>query len=407
MRNRGIRWIKLDSLEEAKKAIEQIGADPGGIASMAGKPLGRALKVENVPLPVAHILKQEMLSVGGDAAVHRNVIVNKIEATDILLLGTTRQFKHLAQKLLAQPFGLKDFGQNLKAVLEALEPPKKRVLSCRGRDLILGERTLVMGILNVTPDSFSDGGRYNHLDRALEQAERLIREGADILDIGAESTRLNNKEVNAEEEWSRLESVLKALLPQVKVPISVDTYKAEVAEKALQLGVHIINDVWGLQKDPNMARVVGEYQAPVVVMHNQIGTNYQNLMSDVFTFLQRSIQLAEEQGLSGDQIIIDPGIGGAAFGKTLENDLEIMSRLDEFKALGHPILLGTSRKSMIGQTLDLPVDQRVEGTIATSVVGVAAGVDIIRVHDIEANRRAVQMADAIYRKQRGENFIGA
>lgn len=407
MRNRGIRWIKLDNLEEAKKALEQIGADPGGIASMAGKPLGRALKVENVPLPVAHILKQEMLSVGGDAAVHRNVIVNKIEATDILLLGTNRQFKHLAQKLLAQPFGLKDFGKNLKAVLEALEPPKERVLSCRGKDLILGERTLVMGILNVTPDSFSDGGRYDHLDRALEQAERLIREGADILDIGAESTRLNNREVNAEEEWSRLEPVLNVLLPQIKVPISVDTYKAEVAEKALQLGVHIINDVWGLQKDPNMARVVGEYQAPVVVMHNQIGTNYQNLMGDIFTFLQRSIELAEEQGLSGDQIIIDPGIGGAAFGKTLEYDLEIMSRLDEFKALGHPILLGTSRKSMIGQTLDLPVDQRVEGTLATSVVGVAAGVDIIRVHDIEANRRAVQMADAIYRKQRGENFIGA
>jgi dihydropteroate synthase len=348
-----------------------------------------------------------MLSVGGDASVHRSVIVNKIEATDILLLGTLRQLQQLSHKILTQPFGLKDLGRNLKAVLEALEPQKQRVFACRGKELILGERTLVMGILNVTPDSFSDGGRYADLDRALEQAEKLIQEGADILDIGAESTRLNNKEVTAEEEWYRLGPVLKALIPQIKVPISVDTYKAEVAEKALQAGAHIINDVWGLQKDKDMARVAGQYQAPVIVMHNQLGTNYQNLMGDIFAYLQRSIQLAEEHGLSGDQIIIDPGIGGAAFGKTLEYDLEIMSRLEEFKALGHPILLGTSRKSMIGNTLNLPVDQRVEGTLATSVVGVAAGVDIIRVHDVEANRRAVQMADAIYRKQKGENFIGA
>jgi dihydropteroate synthase len=407
MKEHLIRWIKLDNQEEAKKAMMQIGSDPGGIAHMAGKPIGRALKIENIPLPVAHILKQEMLSVGGDASVHRSVIVNKIEATDILLLGTLRQLQQLSHKILTQPFGLKDLGRNLKAVLEALEPQKQRVFACRGKELILGERTLVMGILNVTPDSFSDGGRYADLDRALEQAEKLIQEGADILDIGAESTRLNNKEVTAEEEWYRLGPVLKALIPQIKVPISVDTYKAEVAEKALQAGAHIINDVWGLQKDKDMARVAGQYQAPVIVMHNQLGTNYQNLMGDIFAYLQRSIQLAEEHGLSGDQIIIDPGIGGAAFGKTLEYDLEIMSRLEEFKALGHPILLGTSRKSMIGNTLNLPVDQRVEGTLATSVVGVAAGVDIIRVHDVEANRRAVQMADAIYRKQKGENFIGA
>ncbi len=406
MKDYFIRWIKLDNEQEAKKAMQQIGSDPGGIAQMAGKPLGRALKIENIPLPMAHILKQEMLSVGGDASVHRNVIVHKIEATDILLVGTNRQLRQLAQKILAQPFGLKELGRNLKGVLEALEPPKPRVLSCRGKELPLGERTLVMGILNITPDSFSDGGKFFNLDRALKQAEQLVEQGADILDIGAESTRLNHEVVNAEEEWNRLEPVLKALVARIPIPISVDTYKAEVAEKALEVGVHIINDIWGLQKDLDMARVVGKYQAPVIVMHNQQGTNYHHLMGDVLAFLRKSIHLAEEQGLSGDQIIVDPGIG-LGFGKTPDQDLEIVSRLDELKGLGHPILLGTSRKSMIGSVLDLPVDQRLEGTIATSVIGVASGVDIIRVHDVQANRRAIQMADAIYRKQRGENFHGA
>jgi dihydropteroate synthase len=400
-----IRWIKLDNRQEAKRAMEQIGSDPGGIAHMMSKPVGRALKIENVPPHVAQILKQEMLSVGGDAAVHRNVIVNKIEASDILLVGTERQLRNLAQKILSQPFGLKELGNNLRAVLQATEPPKKRVLSCRGKELPLGERTLIMGILNITPDSFSDGGRFDNLEAAIRQAEQLVEEGADILDIGAESTRPSHQSVNAEDEWSRLEPVLKALLPRVSVPISIDTYKAEVAEKALAAGAHIINDIWGLQKDLNMAKVVGKYQAPVIAMHHQDGTNYRHLVGDILAFLRKSIQLAEAEGLSGDQIIIDPGVG-LSFGKTPEQDLEIVSRLDEFKTLGHPILLGTSRKSMIGNVINLPVDQRLEGTIATSVIGVAAGVDIIRVHDVQANKRAIQMADAVYRKMRGENFIG-
>jgi len=402
-----LRWIDLENETEAKKALQQIGSDPGGIAQMAGKSIGRAIKVENVPLPMAHILKQEMLALGGDAAVHRNVILNKIEATDLLLVGTTKQLRRLSQKLAAQPFGLKDFGKRLKALLDGLEPPKPRVLSCRGKELTFGERTLIMGILNVTPDSFSDGGKFYTLDKAIRQAESLVEQGADILDIGAESTRPNHVPVSAEEEWERLEGILKVLLPRIPIPISVDTYKADTAERALELGVHMINDVWGLKKDPRMAEVVGKYQAPVVIMHNQEGNNYHHVLGDILASLQTSIRLAEEHGLAGDQIIIDPGIGGVAFGKSLDIDLEIMSRLGEFRSLGHPILLGTSRKSMIGQTLNLPVEERLEGTIATSVIGVAAGVDILRVHDVQANKRAVQMADAIYRQKRGERFNGA
>ncbi|WP_425805761.1 dihydropteroate synthase [Desulfitobacterium sp. Sab5] len=404
MRDYLIHWIRLDNFEEAKRAISRIGSDLGGVAQMAGKPLGRALKIENVPLPAALILKQEMLSVGGDAAVHRDVIVHKIEATDVLLLGTVRQLNHLAQKLQAQPFGLKELGLKLKLALKGLEPPQERVLSCRDRELVLGKRTLVMGILNVTPDSFSDGGKYVDLKDALCQAEQMIKDGADLLDIGGESTRPGVVPISAEEEWRRLEPVLKELIPGISVPVSVDTYKAEVAEKALAAGAHIINDIRGLQGDPDMARVAGKYHAPVIAMYNQEGTDYHHLIGDMLAFFRKSIQLAEENGLTGDQIIIDPGIG---FGKTREQDLEVMSRLEEFKTLGHPILLAASRKRVIGNVLDLPVDQRVEGTIATSVIGAAAGVDMIRVHDVLENRRAVDMADAIYRKMRGRNFEGA
>ena len=404
MQTYSMRWVTLDNLIESKMALKQIGSDPGGIAHMAGKALGRGIKLEQVPLRVAHILKQEMLSVGGDAAVHRDVITNKVDATDVMLLGTARQLEHLANKVLAQPFGLKEIGHALKQLLTALEPSKTRILNCRGMELKLGERTLVMGILNVTPDSFSDGGKYCNIEDAIAQAQRMVKEGVDILDIGAESTRPTHEAVSAEEEWHRLEPVLKALLERVVIPVSVDTYKAGVAAKALEAGAHMINDVWGLQKDPDMARVVGDYQAPVIVMHNQEGTTYHHLMGDMLTFLRQSIERAEAYGLSGDQIIVDPGIG---FGKTTEQNLEVMARLAEFRTLGHPVLLGTSRKSMIGKTLNQTVDERLEGTLATSVLGVVSGVDIIRVHDVQANRRAVQMADAIVRGQRGVHYVGA
>jgi len=400
----GMRWVGLHNLEEARRALVSIGSDPGGIARMAGKGLARAVKLEEVPVPAAHILKQEMLAAGGDAAVHRDVIVGKVEVTDVLIVGTIRQLEHVAGKLLVQPFGLKEVGRGLKQLLQALEQPVSRVLNCRGRQLTLGERTLIMGILNVTPDSFSDGGRYCRLEDALRQAESLVSEGADILDIGAESTRPGHQEVSASEEWGRLEPILAALVDRLEVPISVDTYKAEVAAKALQAGAHMINDVWGLQRDPEMAAVVGEFRAPVVVMHNQTHTNYRHLMGDILEFLRESIRRAEEQGLEGDSIIVDPGIG---FGKTTDQNLEVMARLAELQSLGHPVLLGASRKSMIGNTLNLPVNERLEGTLATSVLGAVAGVDIIRVHDVAANRRAVRMADAICRGKRGGRFDGA
>ena len=258
-----------------------------------------------------------------------------------------------------------------------------------------GEKTYIMGILNFTPDSFSDGGNYNSLEKAISHAKEMIESGADIIDLGGESTRPGHKPVDSDEELRRVLPVVKEL-KKLNINISVDTYKSIVAEEALKLGANMINDIWGLRKDPLMASVIAKYNAYVCIMHNQDGTEYKNdIMSSIKEFLNESIKIAKEAGIDNDKIIIDPGIG---FGKTFEQNLEVMSRLDELKDLGYPILLGTSRKSMIGNILNLEPKDRVEGTLATTVLGIKSGVDIVRVHDVLENIRAIKVTDAICRK---------
>ncbi len=274
-------------------------------------------------------------------------------------------------------------------------------MSCKNGPLTFGARTLVMGILNVTPNSFSDGGKFNQLDLALEHAYQMVEEGADIIDVGGESTRPGYEMIDAEEEIKRIVPIIEALAQKVKVPLSVDTYKAKVARAALDAGAGIINDIWGFQFEqdqseiPEMARVAAEYDCPVILMHNQNGTEYNNLMDEVLLFLRKSIEIAEKAGVKPDKIILDPGIG---FGKDLDQNLEVMSRLEEFQSLGKPVLLGTSRKRMIGSVLDLPVTERVEGTAATVVIGITKGMDIVRVHDVKEMARVVKMTDAIIRR---------
>ena len=258
------------------------------------------------------------------------------------------------------------------------------------------KRTYIMGILNVTPDSFSDGGNFNSVEKALERAKSMINEGADIIDLGGESTRPGHNYVDADEELRRVIPVIKKLKEELDTPISVDTYKAKVADESLKLGVEMINDVWGLRKDKDMASVIAKYDAYVCIMHNQDNTEYdKDIMESIKDFLSESIKIAIEAGIDKNKIVLDPGIG---FGKTYEQNLEVLKRLGELKVLGYPILLGTSRKSVIGNTLDLPPKERVEGTIATTVLGIRDGVDIVRVHDVEKNLRAAKMADAIYRR---------
>jgi dihydropteroate synthase len=279
-----------------------------------------------------------------------------------------------------------------------------------------GSRTYVMGILNVTPDSFSGDGiiaKGNAVEVSVEQARNFLTYGADILDVGGESTRPGSAPVNADEELERVIPIIQALNKNFpEALISIDTYKAQVAEEAIRAGAHIVNDVWGLRADDRLASVAAKYKTPVILMHNRsnpasvevrekfgnayIGAEYDNLIEDVKRELLTSVELAHKAGIAESHIVLDPGVG---FGKTREHNLELINRLGEIRELGYPILLGTSRKSFIGFTLDLPADQRVEGTAATVAVGITRGADIIRVHDVKEMARVAKMTDAIVREK--------
>ncbi len=254
-----------------------------------------------------------------------------------------------------------------------------------------------MGILNATPDSFSDGGRYHLAEAALHRALQMVEEGADFIDVGAESTRPGAEEISVEEEWDRLEPVFAAFEGRVSVPVSVDTYKAEVAEKALAAGASIVNDVCGLRREPDIAGVAADAGAGLILMHNSRNDREEgDLVDRICRSLEESATIADRAGVKRDRMVLDPGIG---FGKSVAENLEILRRFGEFRRLGLPLLLGASRKSVIGKTLDLPVERRLEGTLATTVAGVVGGVSIVRVHDIDPNLKAARMADAIFRKQ--------
>ncbi len=252
--------------------------------------------------------------------------------------------------------------------------------------------TYVMGILNITPDSFSDGGKWNDRDKALHHVEEMLKEGMDILDIGGESTRPGYTLLSDEEEIARVVPIIEAVKANFDVPVSLDTYKSRVAQEGIQAGADLINDIWGLKYDDKMAKVIADSGVSCCLMHNRKEANYQNFMLEVAADLAETIQLAEKAGIKTDKIILDPGVG---FGKTYENNLEVIHSLEELNRLGYPLLLGCSRKSVIGLTLDLPTDQRLEGTLVTTVFGVMKGCMFVRVHDIKENVRAIRMAEAI------------
>lgn len=270
----------------------------------------------------------------------------------------------------------------------------QKTMKIGNRIFDLQGHTYIMAILNVTPDSFSDGGSYKTVDDALYRVEQMLAGGADIIDIGGESTRpgYDQNGVSAEEEMERVLPVLEALRQRFDVPVSVDTKKASVAKAALQSGADLVNDIWGLLQDRDMARVIAQAGATCCLMHNKQNTDYHNLVWECMESLQHSAELALAAGVPKENIILDPGIG---FGKTWEQNLKVMQQLPRFNLLDYPMLLGTSRKSMIGLTLNLPIDQRLEGTLVTTVLAVQAGWNFVRVHDVEANYRAIKMMEAI------------
>lgn len=265
--------------------------------------------------------------------------------------------------------------------------------------MIIGNRnfetekhTYIMGILNVTPDSFSDGGKFRERDAALAHVEQMVEEGADMIDVGGESTRPGHVQITEEEEIQRTASIIEIIKSRFDVPISIDTYKAQVAKAAVEAGADLVNDIWGLKYDKEIANVIASSGATCCLMHNRDNTEYHNFMEEMKQDLRETLALAEKAGIPKENIMLDPGVG---FGKTYENNLEAIYRLEELEELGYPLLLGTSRKSVIGRTLDLPVTERAEGTLVTTVLAVMKNCGFVRVHDIKENKRAIQMAEAI------------
>ena len=254
------------------------------------------------------------------------------------------------------------------------------------------ENTYIMGILNVTPDSFSDGGKYHGMDAALKRAEEMKGDGAAIIDIGGESTRPGYMPVSEEEEMERILPVIEAIKARIEIPVSVDTYRSHVAEQAILAGADMINDIWGLKADPNMANVIARYQKPCCLMHNRQDTVYGDFMQDILSDLRETIQLAKQAGISDDKIILDPGVG---FAKTYEQNLMAIRQVERLKELGYPVLLGTSRKSVIGLTLNLPSEERLEGTLVTTVLAAQKGCGFVRVHDVKENYRAIKMTKSL------------
>lgn len=394
MQDFNVRPIYLKTVEELHQVADALHISRAGQAIMAGKAFFCILQVDHVKPIAANILKQELLARGGEAMVHELVIVHGIEESSCLLCGTEQQLLSLAIKLKGQQFGLPALAVQIEEALANIRRKKVWQIPCGKKQLVLGKKTLIMGILNVTPDSFSDGGTHDCLPQAVAHARKMIAEGVDIIDVGGESTRPGYVQVSAQEEKARVLPVIQALRRETSLPISIDTYKAEVADAALLAGADIMNDIWGLQKDPQMALVAARHHCPVIVMHNQEGTSYTDIMGDMLAFFRRSKEIALQAGMTEEQIIYDPGIG-IGFGKNTEQNLQVLRRLNELAVLGRPVLVGTSRKRFIGDTTKQPVEEREWGTAASVVWSIAQGAQVIRVHSVQEMKQAVAVADAI------------
>ncbi len=392
------RVLLVNSPDDAVREMRKIGVSEGGILAMTGKARTIAIKVSDACCPSAHVLKEQMLSLCGDAAVARDVVTHKIETTDIILMGTHTQLSHLAERLSYQPFDLPALGEELGKILETLSGRTVTVWRAGDHAIDLGERAHVMGILNVTPDSFSDGGHYLRPTAALDRALEMVGEGADIIDVGGQSSRPGSDPIPERDELKRVVPVIERIHEEWDGPISVDTCRSSVADEAIGAGASIVNDITAFTADPDIAAVTAKHGAGCVLMHMQ-GTPasmqdkpaYDDLMGEITFFLRRAVETAVAAGVPDDGIVIDPGLG---FGKTVEHNLAILRHLPELAVLGKPILVGPSRKGFIGRVLDILVHDRLEGTLAATAYAVAQGARLVRVHDVRAVVRAVKMVEA-------------
>ncbi|MEA3400632.1 MAG: dihydropteroate synthase [Armatimonadota bacterium] len=399
------RVLDLRSASSLHHEMQAIGVDAAATEWLADRGRFRPVRLEGVAGPAAALLKQEMLALGGDCAVHRGVARFEADPRPVVLLGDAGTYERLAERLRQQPFGLSEVGQEVLAAVRGFDAEELQPLQCGKRTLPLRRRTVVMGILNVTPDSFSGDGLGGDAEATMRQAEGFVEAGADILDVGGESTRPGAEPVSVEEELERVLPVVEALAERFDCVVSIDTSKPEVARLAVAAGAGMINDVFGLRAD-GMAEAVADTGAAACIMHMQgeprnmqENPHYDDLMTEIYDFLAARAEAAVEAGVRRSQLVVDPGFG---FGKTVGHNLEMLRRLRELRSLGLGVLIGTSRKSTIGKVLDLPAEERLMGTAATCAIAIANGADIIRVHDVAEMAQVAAMSDAIMRGWAGE-----
>ena len=386
-----VRIISLRDQSEAKALMRDLGVETGGIEIMAPKTIPALVRINNLPIFAANILKQESLSIGADTAVSRDALTGKKKHTDCLIIGNLAHIQRLSEKLKRQPYGLNKIALELQSAFNNYQKDNF-ILTLKNHRLNLNSHTHIMGIINLTPDSFSGDGLLETLGSAVEYARKLADEGADMLDIGAESTRPGARPISVKEEIKRLIPALKRIRKEINLPISIDTYKAETAKAALDNGADIINDISALTADKKMAKIISRHKAGVVLMHMrgipknmQKNPAYQSLMAEIIEYLNKSIAIALEAGIGLEQIIVDPGIG---FGKTMEHNLEIIKSLAQLKILGRPILIGLSRKSFLGNSAHQRPKERLSSTISSNCLAVFNGAKIIRVHDVKEAKEA-------------------
>jgi len=395
----GARVLEWQTLPEVARELESTDCDPEGVGIMTRKGRVFPVRLDAVPLKAAPLLKQEMLSVGGDAAHARGVADHSVSATAVVLIGTWGQYRYLLPKLRRQPFRLREVADEVDRALRAYAAHGPRTVPGAHRSLALGDRPSVMGVINVTPDSFSDGGRFLEPEAAGAQAEAMVAEGAAVVDVGAESTRPGATPVAPEAEWRRLGPVLERLRGQVDVPISVDTRHAEVAARAIDAGADLVNDVEGLRSEA-MRAVVARTGAAAIVLHMpgdptvmQERTGYADLRGEVFRWLAEATDRARADGVPADRLLVDPGLG---FGKTPAQSLELLVHAGELRSLGYPVVVGPSRKSFLGWALHgaAPLD-RLEAGLAAAVLAADRGAAIVRTHDVGPTVRALALVEQV------------
>jgi dihydropteroate synthase len=396
-----VREISINSMDKLVSVMKKIGVDSIGIEVMKPKGMFHYLNIDNLTNTQCHILKQSALSHSAEAAVNRHVITGKVEYSDVLLFGNEKQLKEVAKSLLNQQFKMEDIG---KAILSVFDRNDDHKWYFKDRYIDLSKKTAIIGILNVTPDSFSDGGKWNSIDLALKQCERMIEEGADIIDIGGESTRPGAEFVDIQTEIERVMPIIDAVKRNFDIPVSIDTYKSKVAEESVKFGTDIVNDIGGLKFDNDMAGIIAKNKMGCCIMHMkgtprnmQDDPNYEDVVAEICDYFNESLIIAEDNGISRNNIVLDPGIG---FGKRVIDNLNILNDLHDFKCFKLPILVGVSRKSFIGRILERDVNDRLYATIGSQIVSLINGADIIRTHDVRSAYDSIRIADAITKKYR-------